>query len=67
MALFLKCHGMGVMFTGDLESAGFKHLLRSERFRSALFQTNIYVASHHAEKAGATTLLQRISSMSFTS
>jgi beta-lactamase superfamily II metal-dependent hydrolase len=52
MAVFLKCHGTGVMFTGDLEKAGFRELLKKETFRQALRETNVYVASHHGRENG---------------
>lgn len=52
MAVFLRCRGRGVMFTGDLEKAGFAQLLKREDFRQALRQTNVYVASHHGRESG---------------
>jgi beta-lactamase superfamily II metal-dependent hydrolase len=53
MAIFLKCHGVGVMFTGDLEKAGFAALLKNnESFKQALRKTNVYIASHHGRENG---------------
>jgi beta-lactamase superfamily II metal-dependent hydrolase len=52
MAVFLKCHGIGVMFTGDLEKAGFTELLKNDAFKQALRETNVYVASHHGRENG---------------
>jgi beta-lactamase superfamily II metal-dependent hydrolase len=52
MVVFLKCHGIGVMFPGDLEKAGFRELLKREAFRQALLQTNVYIASHHGRENG---------------
>jgi len=52
MVLFLKCHGFGVMFTGDLEKAGFQRLLQREPFQQALLATNVYIASHHGRENG---------------
>jgi len=52
MAIFLACHGRGVMFTGDLEKPGFAELLKYEGFRQALRSTNVYVASHHGRESG---------------
>ena len=52
MVVFLKCHGTGVMFPGDLEKAGFLELLKLDAFRQALLQTNVYVASHHGRENG---------------
>lgn len=52
MAVFLKCHNTGVMFTGDLEKDGFAELLKNVDFRQALSETNVYVASHHGRESG---------------
>lgn len=53
MAVFLKCHGVGVMFTGDLESDGFIRLMADNAdFRSALRETRIFVAPHHGREGG---------------
>lgn len=53
MVLFLKCHGIGVMFTGDMEKAGFAALLKSNgNFAQALRETHVYVASHHGRESG---------------
>lgn len=52
MAIFLNCHGVGVMFTGDLERPGFAELLKNDTFRTALRSTNVYVASHHGRESG---------------
>lgn len=52
MAIFLNCHGTGIMFTGDLEKAGFAELLKNNDFRTALRLTNVYVASHHGRESG---------------
>src|SRR5262245_4051816 len=52
MAVFLSCHGTGVMFTGDFEKPGFTELLKGENFRQALPSTNLYVASHHGRESG---------------
>lgn len=52
MAIFLKCHNIGVMFTGDLEKAGFAALLKDTSFRQALSETNVYIAPHHGRAGG---------------
>jgi beta-lactamase superfamily II metal-dependent hydrolase len=52
MAVFLRCHNVGIMFTGDLEKAGFAELLKDQGFRNALSSTNVYVASHHGRESG---------------
>lgn len=52
-AVFLKCHGVGVMFTGDLESDGFTRLMKDNaNFRRALGETHIFVAPHHGREGG---------------
>ena len=52
MVVFLKCHNVGVMFTGDLECAGFLELLKNPLFRQALGETNVYIAPHHGRANG---------------
>jgi len=52
MAVFLKCHGIGVLFTGDLEVKGWRNLLCLPSFREILGQTNVLVASHHGRDSG---------------
>ncbi len=52
MALFLKCHGKGVLFTGDLETHGWLELLKQQRFKGMLQQVNVLVASHHGRENG---------------
>lgn len=52
MAVFLKCHGTGVMFPGDLEKVGFLELLKNDAFKQALRETNVYIASHHGRENG---------------
>jgi beta-lactamase superfamily II metal-dependent hydrolase len=52
MVVFLSCHGIGVMFPGDLEKAGFLELLKMDSFRQALLQTHVYIASHHGRENG---------------
>ena len=60
MAVFLKCHGICVMFTGDLEKEGFAELLKQEGFRQALRQTNVYIASHHGRESGCSDEVARL-------
>lgn len=52
MALFLRTPKANIMFTGDLEKAGFAELLKNEAFKAALRATNVYVASHHGRENG---------------
>ena len=52
LAIFLKCHGVGVLFPGDLEKAGLSELLLNDSFKQALRETNVYVAPHHGRESG---------------
>ena len=52
MAMFLNCHGVGVLYTGDLEKAGFEKLLKNPEFVDVLSKTNVYMASHHGRESG---------------
>ena len=52
LVLFLKCHGIGVMFPGDLERPGFLELLKDDAFKQALRETNVFLASHHGREGG---------------
>jgi beta-lactamase superfamily II metal-dependent hydrolase len=48
----LKCHNVGFMFPGDLETAGWLKLLEREDFQQALKQTHVLIASHHGRENG---------------
>ena len=48
----LKCHGIGVMFPGDLERSGWLELLKRTAFQQALRDTSVLVASHHGRENG---------------
>ncbi|MEY4549516.1 MAG: hypothetical protein RL685_5711 [Pseudomonadota bacterium] len=52
MALYLNCHGVGVLFPGDLERPAFRELLKLDGFRAVLGATHIYVAAHHGRESG---------------
>ncbi|AZO69954.1 hypothetical protein [Mesorhizobium sp. M1D.F.Ca.ET.043.01.1.1] len=52
MVVHLNCHGVGMMFPGDLERAGWLKLLEQEDFREALKNTHVLVASHHGRENG---------------
>jgi beta-lactamase superfamily II metal-dependent hydrolase len=45
LVLFLKCHGKDVMFTGDLECAGFLELLKDAAFRAVSSPTSCSIGS----------------------
>jgi len=48
----LTCNGVGVMFPGDIEKAGWLKLLENPGLRAALANTQIFVASHHGRESG---------------
>jgi beta-lactamase superfamily II metal-dependent hydrolase len=48
----MTCNGVGVLFTGDLEEAGWAELLRDPAVQSMLNRTNIFMASHHGRESG---------------
>tara|TARA_R110000868_G_scaffold122877_2_gene325779 strand:- start:13013 stop:13816 length:804 start_codon:yes stop_codon:yes gene_type:complete len=52
LAVLLRCHGIGVLFMGDLECAGTLELLKREDFRQALRETHVLVAPHHGRESG---------------
>jgi len=49
---FISYNGVGVMFPGDLEAAGWKEFLKDQKFVNCLRHTNILVASHHGRESG---------------
>lgn len=47
------CHnGCGILFPGDLETAGWKEFLKNSEFLGCLERTKILIASHHGRKNG---------------
>ncbi|QSR89234.1 hypothetical protein IT6_02820 [Methylacidiphilum caldifontis] len=49
---FVAYNGVGVMFPGDLEAAGWEKFLENQKFVKCLKRTNILIASHHGRKNG---------------
>lgn len=49
---FIHYGGMGIVFPGDMEKAGWEVLLRDAEFREHLARVNIFVASHHGRANG---------------
>ncbi len=49
---FVFYDGMGVAFTGDLETAGWLELLKNPLFCAYLAKTKIFIASHHGRTTG---------------
>jgi len=52
LVTFLSCHGIGVLFPGDLEGAGWRALMARSEFLAALRNTSVLVASHHGRRNG---------------
>lgn len=48
----LNCHGVGVLFTGDLEKAGWIELLKQQKFREMLPKVRVLIAPHHGRESG---------------
>jgi len=49
---FAAYNNVGVLFPGDLETAGWREFLKNEAFINCLRRTNILVASHHGRESG---------------
>jgi len=49
---FVEYDGIGVVFPGDLERAGWLRLLLNPAFRDVLARVNVFVASHHGRENG---------------
>lgn len=48
-----KLNGIGFLFPGDLETKGWDTLLsRDQRFRAAVSDTKVLIASHHGRESG---------------
>lgn len=52
LVVYLECHGVGVLFPGDLENAGWRMLLEDPGFKAALQKTRVLIASHHGRASG---------------
>ncbi len=49
---FIAHGGIGIMFPGDLETAGWQEFLKDQDFVDCLKRTNILIASHHGREGG---------------
>lgn len=49
---FIHYDGIGIIFPGDIEKAGWQELLKNTSFCNHLCRTNIFVASHHGRVNG---------------
>jgi len=52
LAVFVRYGAFTILFTGDLETAGWRTLLRSPAFQWDLASVNVLVASHHGRANG---------------
>ena len=52
LIVHLDCRGVGIMFTGDMEVAGFAPLHEDPIFRDRLRRTAVFVAPHHGRLSG---------------
>jgi len=52
LVTILRYHDLGFIFPGDIENAGWRHLLQRADFRAALAHVNVFVASHHGRENG---------------
>ncbi|WP_148202546.1 hypothetical protein [Syntrophus aciditrophicus] len=49
---FVRYNNIGIMFPGDIETAGWKEFLKDPSFVNCLLRTNILIASHHGRETG---------------
>lgn len=49
---FITINGVNFVFTGDLESDGWEHLLKQPDFSNAIKSTHVFVAPHHGRESG---------------
>ena len=52
LVTFLNCQGICFVFPGDLEKAGWLHLLKNVSFQEHLAKVDYFVASHHGRENG---------------
>ena len=52
VVMFLHTESLHVVFTGDLERAGWLKLLERKEFRDELKRVNVFIASHHGRDSG---------------
>lgn len=52
LVTFLEYNGIGIVFPGDMHTAGWEQLLQDPDFRLALSRVNVFVASHHGRWNG---------------
>ena len=52
MVTIIEWAGFRILFSGDVEKAGWRNLLRLEAFRNELRAIDAFVASHHGRESG---------------
>ncbi|MFA5793761.1 MAG: MBL fold metallo-hydrolase [Candidatus Brocadiia bacterium] len=52
LVTFIHYDGMGIVFPGDIEKAGWEELLKNKSFCEHLKRVNIFIASHHGRESG---------------
>jgi beta-lactamase superfamily II metal-dependent hydrolase len=57
LAVVVQFGAFKIVFTGDLEVAGWRRLLTMPEFRADLVGTTVFVASHHGRESGCCTEL----------
>lgn len=57
LAVVVQFGAFKIVFTGDLEVAGWRRLLTIPEFRADLLGTTVFVASHHGRESGCCTEL----------
>jgi len=57
LAVVVQFGAFKIVFTGDLEVAGWRRLLTMPEFRADLLGTTVFVASHHGRESGCCTEL----------
>lgn len=57
LAVVVQFGDFKIVFTGDLEVAGWRRLLAMPEFRADLLGTTVFVASHHGRESGCCTEL----------
>src|SRR5262245_22219890 len=52
LVTFMFYDGLGFIFTGDIEKAGWQELLKQPAFQQHLKRVTVFVASHHGRESG---------------
>ena len=60
LVVHFDCQGVGIMFTGDMETVGFGPLLTDPIFVDRLKRTSVFVAPHHGRMSGCCDDVSRL-------